>query len=62
MHGLFDIEARNGNEVALCPDTGQALADDRSLAAVLSDIARTFGGWILFVVVVLLLLRGAHLT
>ena len=62
MRRPLEIGIRAGNHRSLPhPDMGEAAdsdTDDRSLGAVIRDIARTLAGWLFVVIAVQLLLHG----
>ena len=66
MHVLWDSGVRSRDKLLLprsAPgETVDAGYQDRSLAAVMREIAQTLAGWLFFVVAVELLLRGTQLV
>ncbi len=61
MRSLTDIESHVGSGLAAEGEIADSPEIDRSLGAVMREIARSLAGWLFFVVAVQLLLHGSHL-
>ncbi len=64
MSRLTDVGLESADQVLPHPETGESAEpgdDDRSLGAVMREIAKTLAGWLFFVVAVQLLLYGSRL-
>ena len=61
MSRLTDMGVEGSEQVLLnIGESPDAREDDRSLATVMREIARSLAGWLFFVVAVQLLLHGAR--
>ncbi len=61
MSRLTDIGVESTDQILLAAEEGSgSRVDDRSLGAVMREIAKSLVGWLFFVVAVQLLLHGTH--